>query len=150
MTIWIGLHEVRVEPRLTTDRDDADNDCRTAWRLVGPVAASRMPSPAHTSDRSLGGKPSGESPTLSISLTLGGSDMTSPATAQRKSIREVVGIGQVWQHRRTEFCIQIKQIHRADRLVEAWRDGHEERERQGIAFADLQREYELVEAPDVA
>jgi len=45
--------EVRSE-QLSTDRDDADNDYRTARRLARPVAASRMPSLAHTSDRPLG------------------------------------------------------------------------------------------------
>ena len=76
--------------------------------------------------------------------------MTSRAVAQRKSIREAVGIGQLWQHRGAEFCIHITQIHRADRIVEAWRDGPEGPERQTITFADLQREYELVEVRDVA
>ena len=75
--------------------------------------------------------------------------MPSPATAQRRSIREVVRIGQVWQHDGTEFPIHIKQIHRADRLVEAWRDGPEGREKQGITFADLQREYELIDSSGV-
>ncbi|MGO9961555.1 MAG: hypothetical protein ACLP50_37215 [Solirubrobacteraceae bacterium] len=76
--------------------------------------------------------------------------MPSPAPAQRKVIREVIRIGQMWQPHGTDSAIQIKQIHRADRLVEAWRDGPDGRQRQGITFAELQREYELVEARDVA
>ena len=75
--------------------------------------------------------------------------MPSPATAQRRSIREVVRIGQVWQHDGTEFPIHIKQIHRADRLVEAWRDGPEGREKHGITFTDLQREYDLIDSGGV-
>ena len=76
--------------------------------------------------------------------------MPRAATAQRNIIRDVVQIGQVWQHHGPEFSIQIKQIHRADRLVEAFIDRPEGRERQGITFADLQREYELVDAPHAA
>ena len=76
--------------------------------------------------------------------------MPRAATAQRNIIRDVVQIGQVWKHHRPEFSIQIKQIHRADRLVEARIDRPEGRERQGITFADLQREYELVDAPHTA
>ncbi len=75
--------------------------------------------------------------------------MPSPATAQRKAIREVIRIGQVWQPHGTDSVVQIKQIHRADHLVEAWHDGPDGRESQGITFAELQREYELVEARDV-
>ena len=71
--------------------------------------------------------------------------MESAATAQRNSIRNVVEIGQVWHHRGPEFSIEIKQIHRADQLVEAWLDGADGRESHGITFADLRREYELVE-----
>ena len=76
--------------------------------------------------------------------------MPRASTEQRNIIREVVRIGQVWKHHGPEFSIQIKQIHRADRLVEACIDGPEGRERQGITFADLQREYELVDAPHAA
>ena len=76
--------------------------------------------------------------------------MSSAATGHRDFIRNVVQIGQVWKHHGPEFSIQIKQIHRADRLVEACIDGPEGRERQGITFADLQREYELVDAPRAA
>jgi hypothetical protein len=75
--------------------------------------------------------------------------MPRASTEQRNIIREVVQIGQVWKHHGPEFSIQIKQIHRADRLVEAWRDGPEGRENQGITFADLQREYELIDSGGV-
>jgi hypothetical protein len=139
--------EVRSEP-LSTDGDDADNDYRTARRLVRPVAASRMPSLAHTSDRPLGVTERREFDSLDRPHKRR-SNMPSPATAQRRSIREVVRIGQVWQHDGTEFPMHIKQIHRADRLVEAWRDGPEGREKQGITFADLQREYELIDSPGI-
>ena len=76
--------------------------------------------------------------------------MTSPAAEQRKSIREAVGIGQLWQRRGAEVCIEITQIHRADRLVEARHDGPDGPERQAITFAELKREYELVAVRDVA
>ena len=73
--------------------------------------------------------------------------MRRASTEQRNISREVVRIGQVWRHHGPEFSIQIKQIHRADRLVEACIDAPEGRKRQGITFADLQREYDLVDAP---
>jgi hypothetical protein len=76
--------------------------------------------------------------------------MPRAATAQRNFIRTVVQIGQVWKHDGEEFSVQIKQIHRADRLVEACIVGRSGRERRPITFADLQREYELVEARDAA
>ena len=62
----------------------------------------------------------------------------------RNRIRDLVGIGQVWQHDEPRFRIEIRQIHRADRLVEAWFDGPEGRESHGVTFAALQGEYELV------
>lgn len=71
--------------------------------------------------------------------------MPKTATAQRNSIRDVVGIGQVWQHRRPEFSIEIKQVHRADRLVEAWFDSSDGHRSRGVTFADLSREYELLD-----
>ena len=76
--------------------------------------------------------------------------MPRASTARRNIIREVVQIGQVWKHHGPEFSIQIKQIHRADRLVEACIDGPEGPERHGITFADLQREYAVVAAPQPA
>jgi hypothetical protein len=74
--------------------------------------------------------------------------MASATTAQRNSIRDMVRIGQEWQHHEPEFCIQIKQIHRADHLVEAWLDGPDGRASHAVTFADLRREYELVEKLD--
>jgi hypothetical protein len=74
--------------------------------------------------------------------------MPSATTAQRNYVRNVVRIGQVWQHRGPEFSIRIKQIHRGDHLVEAWLDGPDGRESRGVTFADLRREYELVEKSD--
>ena len=76
--------------------------------------------------------------------------MPRTSTGQRNIMRDIVQIGQVWKHHGPEFSIQIKQIHRADRLVEACIDRPEGHERQGITFADLQREYELVDAPHAA
>jgi hypothetical protein len=73
--------------------------------------------------------------------------MPSATTAKRNYIRDMVQIGQVWQHDGADFSIQIKQIHRADRLVEAWLDGPDGRKSNGITFADLRRQYELVETP---
>jgi hypothetical protein len=82
--------------------------------------------------------------------------MLDTARAQRKYIREVVRIGQVWQHHGPEgpegpeYSIQIKQIHRADRAVEAWFERPEGRKSRAVPFADLARAYELVEEPDRA
>jgi hypothetical protein len=73
--------------------------------------------------------------------------MPSATTAQRNSIRDMVQIGQVWQHDGADFSIQIKQIHRADRLVEAWIDGPDGRTSNGVTFGDLRRQYALVETP---
>ena len=74
--------------------------------------------------------------------------MPSATTGQRNAIRNLVRIGQVWQHHDPEFSIRIKQIHRADRLVEAWLDGPDGRESHGVTFADLRREYQIVDKPD--
>ncbi len=71
--------------------------------------------------------------------------MRSGSATRTRPIRDVVRIGQVWEHHRPEYFIQIKQIHRADRLVEAWFDAPSGGESHGVTFADLQREYELVE-----
>jgi len=70
--------------------------------------------------------------------------MTSPRTrSKRGDVRAIVRIGQVWRHRRHGSSIRIKQIHRADRTVEAWFDRPDARRSQQVAFADLRREYEL-------
>lgn len=61
-----------------------------------------------------------------------------------QAIRDVVQIGQVWEHHEAEFCIQIKQIHRADRLVEARIDAQGDLSARQVTFAELSREYELV------
>ncbi len=70
--------------------------------------------------------------------------MTSAGALQRKSIRNTVRIGQVWQHHGPEFTIRIKQVHRVDGLVEAWFDGPDGGASRGVTFTDLAREYELV------
>ena len=62
---------------------------------------------------------------------------------KRRDVRAIVRIGQVWRHRRHGSSIRIKQIHRADRTVEAWFDRPDARRSQQVAFADLRREYEL-------
>lgn len=70
--------------------------------------------------------------------------MTGVGTVSRRgNVRDVVRIGQVWRHRRHGSAIRIKQIHRADRTVEAWfqpADGHRSRQ---VPFAELRRDYEL-------
>jgi hypothetical protein len=70
--------------------------------------------------------------------------MTSAGALQRKSIRNTVRIGQVWRHRGPEFTIRIKQVHRVDGLVEALLDGPDGCSSQGVSYAELAREYELV------
>ncbi len=64
--------------------------------------------------------------------------------ANRRPVRDLVRIGQVWEHRGPRFAIEIKQIHRADRLVEARVKLPGGIESRGVSFADLGREYELV------
>jgi hypothetical protein len=76
--------------------------------------------------------------------------MLDTARAQRKYVRDVVRIGQVWQHHGPEYSIEIKQIHRADHAVEAWFEGPEGRKSRAVPFADMARAYELVEEPDGA
>jgi hypothetical protein len=70
--------------------------------------------------------------------------MTSAGAIQRKPIKNTIGIGQVWRHHSPEFSIRIKQVHRADALVEAWFDGPGGSACRGVTFADLAREYELI------
>jgi hypothetical protein len=71
--------------------------------------------------------------------------MSTRAGAHSKALRDVLRIGQVWARREPHGSIQIKQIHRADRLVEAWFDTPRGPEAHGVSFADLRRDYELVE-----
>jgi len=61
----------------------------------------------------------------------------------RGDVRDIVRIGQVWRHRRQGSSIRIKQIHRADRTVEAWFERPDGRRPRQVPFADLRREYEL-------
>jgi hypothetical protein len=68
----------------------------------------------------------------------------SGTTANAGSLPEVLRIGQVWEHDSPEFVIRIKQIHRADQLVEAWFDTPRGPEHHGVTFADLRRDYELI------
>ncbi len=64
--------------------------------------------------------------------------------ANAGSLRDVLRIGQVWEHHGPQFSIRIKQIHRADHLVEAWFDTPRGPEPHDVTFADLRRDYELV------
>ncbi len=66
-------------------------------------------------------------------------------TTRRRDIREVVRIGQVWRHRRDGSAICIKQIHRADRTVEASFDRVDGQRPRQVPFAELRRAYELTD-----
>ena len=61
------------------------------------------------------------------------------------SVRDVVRIGQVWRHRRQGPAIRIKQIHRADRAVEAWLESTDGPRSRQVAFTELRRDYQLVD-----
>ena len=64
---------------------------------------------------------------------------------KRDSVRDTVRIGQVWRHRRQGSAIAIKQIHRADRTVEAWLQSADGRRSRQVSFAELRRDYELTD-----
>jgi hypothetical protein len=72
--------------------------------------------------------------------------MTGVTPSHPQSVRDLLRIGQVWQHHGSEQSIQIRQIHRADRVVEAWFDTPDGLRSHAVAFADLQHDYELVES----
>ena len=69
-----------------------------------------------------------------------------PATSPppRRPLRDLLAIGQFWQHHDPDFSIQVKQIHRADHLLEAWRPTPDGPEAHIVTFTDLTREYELI------
>jgi len=79
--------------------------------------------------------------------------MSAQETSKKKrgDVRDIVRIGQEWRHRRLQFPIRIKQIHRADRTVEAWFECSECSEcpegphSRQLHFADLRREYDLID-----
>ncbi len=70
--------------------------------------------------------------------------MTATASSSRRPLRELLTIGQTWQHHDPDFSIQVKQIHRADRLLEAWVPTSGGREARIVSFADLSRDFELI------
>jgi hypothetical protein len=49
----------------------------------------------------------------------------------------------VWRHRAHGSTIRIKQIHRADRTVEAWSQDLDVSRPRQLPFAQLRRDYEL-------
>ncbi len=74
--------------------------------------------------------------------------MSTGTNNKRGNVRDIVRIGQVWRHRRQGPAIAVKQIHRADRTVEArWQSADGPRSRQ-VPFAELRRDYELTDARD--
>lgn len=70
--------------------------------------------------------------------------MPATASSSRRPLRDLLTIGQVWQHHDPEFSIEVKQIHRADRLLEAWVPTPHGPETHIVTFADLRREYDLI------
>jgi hypothetical protein len=64
--------------------------------------------------------------------------------ARSPSMRDVLRIGQVWEHDGNGYCVRIKQIHRADRLVEACRETPDGPRSRAVTFGELRRDYTLV------
>lgn len=71
--------------------------------------------------------------------------MPSERAAQSNSIRDVLRIGQVWEHDGNGCCVRITQIHRADRLVEACYDAPDDHPSRPVTFSELGRNYKLVD-----
>jgi hypothetical protein len=69
--------------------------------------------------------------------------MPTTAPAPRPRLRDLLTIGQTWQHHNPDFSIQVKQIYRADRLLEAWLQTPDGLEARTVTFAELRGEYEL-------
>jgi hypothetical protein len=92
------------------------------------------------------GSPSRESSTLSIAPHMGKLNTESQHAAVR-NVRDIVRIGQVWRHRAHGSTIRIKQIHRADRTVEAWLQLPGVARARQLPFAELRRDYQLADAP---
>ena len=69
-----------------------------------------------------------------------------PATgpSPRRPLRDLLTIGQIWRHHDPDFSIEVKQIHRADHLLEAWVPSPDGPRARTVTFVDLQREYELI------
>ena len=64
--------------------------------------------------------------------------------SRRFPVRDVLTIGQVWRHHDPDFSIEVKQVHRADRLLEAWMPSVDGPQARTVTFNELQREYELI------
>ena len=71
--------------------------------------------------------------------------MPSERAAQQNSIRDVLRIGQVWEHDGNGRCVWITQIHRADRLVEARYEAPGGHGSRAVTFSELGRDYTLVD-----
>jgi len=71
--------------------------------------------------------------------------MPTDRAARSNSIRDVLRIGQVWEHDGNGCCVRITQIHRADRLVEACYDAPDDHPSRPVTFRELGRNYKLVD-----
>jgi hypothetical protein len=70
--------------------------------------------------------------------------MPSDRAARSNPIRDVLRIGQVWEHDGNGYCVRITQIHRADRLVEACYEAPDGHRSRAVTFSELRRDYTLV------
>ena len=71
--------------------------------------------------------------------------MPTDRAARSNSIRDVLRIGQVWEHDGNGCCVRITQIHRADGLVEACYDAPDDHPSRPVTFSELGRNYKLVD-----
>lgn len=71
-------------------------------------------------------------------------DILAASAPKGARMRNVVRIGQRWQHRRTGLVVAVYQVHRADRQVEVYPAGAEPTPRQLVPFAELKRRYRLL------
>ena len=71
--------------------------------------------------------------------------MPTDRAARSNAIRDVLRIGQVWEHDGNGCCVRITQIHRADRLVEACYDAPDDHPSRPVTFSELGRIYKLVD-----
>ncbi len=70
--------------------------------------------------------------------------MPAIANSARRPLRDLLTIGQIWRHHDPDYSIQVKQIHRADRLLEARVQTTDGPKTHIVTFADLRRDYELI------
>jgi hypothetical protein len=64
-------------------------------------------------------------------------------------VRRTVRIGQRWRHRADGQIVLIYQVHRGERLAEAYReraDPHQSRTRFPLGFGELGSNYELLDS----